>query len=372
LKLKTIDLKNPLKNNLIFLFVLLSLVGCKKENISVENDVSRMKLNGKVKSMERVIYNEYHNRNNKVKKYYRKDSYSFDSKGRRIQHLILEHDGRFESNSIREYDNSGNIRNTIMYDSIGDIYIKMIRNYDSNGFLIEKKSSNNKGELITDESLENNVHGDLVKRTRFDKGVEEHKEVLSYDKNRNKIERKRYSIDSKGEFYLVFKSFYKYDNYGNLVEESETQWEDVLHLRNTRKYDSSGNLIENIHYKSDGRLSRHVVNKYDIRNNKIERLEYDSIGKTSGREQYKYDNNGKNIEEKKFYLNGEVFSLRKRRYDENSNMIESISIPPTDRNREKHRKVWEYQYDENKNWIKRVQYINDEPFETRERKIEYY
>ncbi len=370
--MKTFGLKNTLRNNLILIFILLSVIGCKKKNLPIENDVSRMRLNGKVKSMERVIYIEYHNRNNKVKKYSRKGSYLFDSKGRKVEHLILEYDGRFKSKTVREYDNSGNIQNVIMYDSIGDIYLKMIRNYDINGFLIERKSYNSKGDIFSKENLENNVYGDLVKRIDFDKGIENYKEVLSYDKNRNKIERKVYLKDSNGEFYLEIRSLYKYDNEGNLVEKSDFEFEEVLQLRNTRKYDSRGNLSENIHYKSDGSLSRRVVNKFDIRNNKIERLEYDSDDIIESKNQYKFDVSGNEIEDKDFDSDGTLYSIKNRRYDENGNIIESVFKTPNNDKIRKHDYSWEYEYDEYKNWIKRVQYINEEPFETRERKFEYY
>ena len=142
-----------------------------------------------------------------------------------------------------------------------------------------------------------------------------------YDENGNQIEESSYS---DGE--LVGFKKYKYDENGNQIEESSYSNGKLVDLKKY-KYDENGNQIEKSSY-SDGELDRRSFKyKYDKNGIQIEKGSYFE-GKLERFYKYKYDENGNKIETNKFYSDGELGYSKKNKYS----------------------------YFKNKNWIKYIEY----------------
>ena len=125
---------------------------------------------------------------------------------------------------------------------------------------------------------------------------------------------------------LVGLKKYKYDENGNQIEESSYSNGKLVGLEKY-KYDENGNQIEKSSY-SDGELdSRSFKYKYDENGNQIEKGSYFE-GKLERFYKYKYDENGNKIETNKFYSDGELGYSKKKKYS----------------------------YLKNKNWIKYIEY----------------
>jgi hypothetical protein len=72
----------------------------------------------------------------------------------------------------------------------------------------------------------------------------------------------------------------------------------------------------------------------------------------------------------KFY-NEPALDLKKTfQYDEHGNLLEEINI--TADNTISRKEAFEYEYDAQANWIKKVIYIRDQPAYLIEREVEYY
>ena len=125
---------------------------------------------------------------------------------------------------------------------------------------------------------------------------------------------------------LVGLEKYKYDENGNQIEESSYSNGKLVDLKKY-KYDENGNQIEKSSY-SDGELDRRSFKyKYDKNGIQIEKGSYFE-GKLERFYKYKYDENGNKIETNKFYSDGELGYSKKNKYS----------------------------YFKNKNWIKYIEY----------------
>jgi hypothetical protein len=60
-------------------------------------------------------------------------------------------------------------------------------------------------------------------------------------------------------------------------------------LESEEKYDQNGNVIEETEYK-DGKIDKHMLYEYDANNNKIKETELDAEGKPKKTAEYKYVN----------------------------------------------------------------------------------
>lgn len=163
--------------------------------------------------------------------------------------------------------------------------------------------------------------------------------VSTYDYRGYKTTKNSY--DSKGA--LGTKIMYKYDEGGNEIEVNMYAPDGSLYLKTTSKNDGNGNKIEENWYTPDGRLMSKYTNKYDGLGNKTEQSSYDD-GVLNIRYTYKVDANGNDTER-----NG---------YDASGNLIS--------------KNIYQYEYDNKRNWTKRIDFENEVPQFVIERGIEYY
>ncbi|HLO91113.1 MAG TPA: hypothetical protein VK172_08115 [Lentimicrobium sp.] len=210
----------------------------------------------------------------------------------------------------------------------------------------------------------------------------------------------KYEFDNKNrllseEYCLLdlFTSYkYKYDRNGRLIDRTNFN-----HLDRKYVYDSTGNQVKELMYDSEG-LMGYWSYKYDNNGNKIERTGY--LGDDFvERWKYEYDQDYKKIIE--FMVGAEPYNnpsdmVKTYEYDNDGRLISSVWTDPktktTSVDKYKYNvkgdiiehynkndfqrgieelKTFNYQYDQNGNWIQRIEYINARPITITERKIEY-
>jgi hypothetical protein len=111
-----------------------------------------------------------------------------------------------------------------------------------------------------------------------------------------------------------------------------------------KKYDEKGNQIEETYYGSSGSLNWRLTYKYDEKGNQIEKNSYESDGSLDWRVTFKYDEKGNQIEKNSYESDG------------------SLDTQWT----------YKYEFDEQGNWIKRVEFENEIPQFILIREYEYY
>jgi hypothetical protein len=198
-----------------------------------------------------------------------------------------------------------------------NLYAKYTNKYDDKGNKIEKSLYNRAGSLDSKETY------------KYD-----------YDDKGNKIKVNIY--DAEGDLSLwSVKCTNKYDDKGNLIEQNVyNAVSGILYRVETYKYDDKGYMIEK-------NIGDKCTNKYDDKGNLIEQNVYNVDGTLDDKYTYKYDDKGNEIE-RNFY-NGNADGV-------------SFVIQRT----------YKYEFDKNKNWIKKISLDNQSPENIEERKYEYY
>lgn len=163
------------------------------------------------------------------------------------------------------------------------------RNYDTEGRLIEER----------------------FRRRR-------HINRITYDYNRNGhcVERREYDADRVQFFRYKF----KYDRWGNQIEEQSFALDGSLASTSTSKFTSEGQETEKRLRR--GESSEQIRYKYDPQGNLLEEEKLNN-GKFERRRIYQYDDHGNKIEETFFNQEGEIVSQQiSYKYDEQGRITE--------------------------------------------------
>lgn len=319
------------------------------ENIE-KNDRTKDKLKGKVKSYTEISYEA-------------KDHFGNIEKGKRKRRLEYEDDFQ------KKYDQYGNLIEYNEYNSDSSLKYKSIYKYEENNKRIEDNTYNPDGSLVRRDIYRYSKTGKRTIERSTSYGKTPYNSTISkYEKNGNQIEVKYYNKDG---IEILFNT-YLYDEYGNMTEEKRfVHFNGALSFSNhlNYKYDNQGNQIEWSSYDSSGNLTSKVKSKYD--KNKIIEEEYSDGEKRI----YIYDDRGNQIEMTRDLNNfGLGFVKFFYTYDKYGNKIREEQ---SQSNNEDY-KVWnfantyEYVYDENGNWIKKVEFIRGKAESIIEREFEYY
>ncbi len=251
------------------------------------------------------------------------------------------------------------------------------------------------------------VNGNLIKAYSYaaDKTIIG-KRNYQYNNHKNIIEVKYFNPKGK----LLFKREYIYNDKEMLIEISRHAFIPSLKDRERHviyKYCENGLLAEIDYYDRRGSLKQKTINKYDEKRRKIESFEYSSYGSlrysityeydefdnmvqtnrykhygsfNDTQKTYTYDNNGNLIEESKYELyqksTGPFSSINRLSrimnyiYDENGRLIRKTFNKLDGGFLASY--AYEYDYDKQGNWIKRIQFENGVPRYILIREIEYY
>lgn len=289
----------------IFLLVIPFLLSCNNRNI--KNDLSNLKLYGKVKKITENVYKAV-------------EKFGEIQKGDKDKTImtIFNKDG-----NTTEYSQLSNPYSPLdtKYEYVYNNESKMSE-YTSYKYLISIIDFNNI-KYIMDSKVKYlyDANGNKTELNKYNKdGNLQLKVLIICDKNGNIIQEK--CINALGKTLSISK--YKFDNNNNLIETNELG-EDTINsfFKTTYKYDENGNQIE--------------IQYWDNKSIKL------------NKEVYAYDDKSNIIEIK--YLN-------------NDGTLNSTIGPAI--------KTYKYEFDDTKNWTKKITYEDNKPSEISEREIEYY
>lgn len=311
-----LNLKTYFTKSLVVLLVLLAIPSCNSDK--KENDWDKNNLKGKVKSITEISY-EAKDRFGKIEKVSRKRKYDiydyqkkFNNEGYLIEKKEFNSDDRLKF--IIKYDDIGNPIEGNEHISDGSFLKRYINIYNDKGVVIEHNNYNSVGKI-------------------------ESKFTFKYDKRGNKIETNEYNSDGN----IETKYIYKYDDKGNKVEKKKYNLDGILEKKYIFKYDDKGNLLEETFYSED--LEK--ITKYDY--------QYDDIGNKIISKNYLYEN-----------FSYKVVDI----YDNKGNEIEAIFYDEYEVITSHY--TYEYEFDEQKNWIKKIEFKNQTPTYLLEREIVYF
>lgn len=302
--------------------MILTFGSCSSEK--KENDWTKEKLNGKVKSLTEYSYAAIQN-NGKIEKGPRENEAMSD-----FQNKYGEHGNIIERN---EYKPDGSLLGSYSYK------------FGSNNKIISGTEMRYYDGKITSKNLPKYEDGNRVSGSIYTAdGKIDRKYTSKNDKEGNRTELEFY--DAKDS--LVSRGTYKYDKDGNGIESKLYNPDGSEHSKVTFKYDKDGNEIEAIYTSKDGNFDYHYISKYDKDGNKLERKIYDLEGNLKYRYTYQYDKYGNVTERSAFNQEGKL----------------------------KNKLANSYEYDQEGNWIKAIKYIvqdeKKEPKTIVERTFEYY
>jgi hypothetical protein len=314
----------------VFIWLILSILICscsggKKAN---QNDLDEINLYGDVKSVKEFAYEAI-------------DKFGEISNGKRISDPYLSKlfglvvsTNKSEmaeikqpawltlaNNSVRFYNDKGNMTEMIYYNIDGNISTRSIYKYNTKGNNIETNRYESNGNLYE-------------------------KIIYIYDDKCNNIEEVRYNPDGSIEFKFLF----SYDNDGNKTGVNEickSSYDDSyfeIKCSVDYKFDNQGNVIEKIEYSSDGSLDNKCSYIYDDNDNMIQKIRQSSNETDHDKYKFSYDEKGNIVEESKYDKLGQLQYCYK----------------------------YKYEFDDKMNWIRRIDYENEIPCYVIERQIEYY
>ncbi len=136
------------------------------------------------------------------------------------------------------------------------------------------------------------------------------------------------------------------------------------------EYNEKENLIVEASYNFRGKLLGKEVRKVDKNGFPVETKIYNGEEKLINYRKEKFDKNGSREELSVLSPDGEVLMRVFFKYDKNENLI---SQEGTDEAGEAFLPIrYEYEFDKQGNWTKRVEYVGDKPTSLLERQFEYY
>lgn len=350
--------------NRIFVLTVMILLILQTSYSSVqgeENDSFKKQLNGKIKSFREILTINLTANNGKNKKNIYHPQTIYNEKGLIIETVCYNNDGSFRFKSVNKYDYNGNKIEYVFFKADGSSSDKTIFKYNEKGKCIEEYNYNSTGSLNSKSTHKYNDRGEC-------------------------IETNIYKTDGSLEKKLIF----KFDEKGNRIEYNFYNG-NIYDGKVTLKYDSKGNCLEQCNYSPDGSLNQKMIWKYDVKGKLIEEnnsislknsddLELEEVAKiyknglTNDKTTFVYNEKGNLIEEKQYNSDGSVASKANYKYDYMGNLIEEKWFVYSEgKISDKSTVHYKYNYDTQKNWIKKIQYGDQNiPEVITERIIEYY
>jgi hypothetical protein len=271
------------------------------------------------------------------------------------------------NNELKEWKLSGAVKavSEIDYSNTGK-YTTYLR-FRPNGFIQEQSSFNPDGSLIRKWEFEYNGRNQKLARYCYVlndslSGIMHY----SYNENNKIVEEKL--LNPKGG--LISKIEYEYDVNQNETERKFINENTELQGRILFRYDDQKNIIEELHFDSVMHQNWKQRNTYNTQGLMTEILHLSLNDSLLNKSTYTYLSD-KQVGEVCFYNgNNELISKTTYQYDKQLNTTYKLLFYVLDKKEEKHSFV--YKYDRHKNWISRMEYINDEIDDIITRKLEYY
>jgi YD repeat-containing protein len=287
------------------------------------SDIEELGLNGTVEKLKERTYEAIMkgSKITKGKQLYRKSDFDFD-------------------NDIK-FNQIGNILERITYYSKDTIYYKSFYKYDKYDKL-EISTSYHSNEYKNKIRPYSSIYMGKDNEDDYSHS-QDNKTSYIYDRKKRLIRTE--SNNPPGTNPSQKK--YKYNKKNELTSVTTYSGENYFNNRFEYKYNLNGNKNICYHYSlSTDKLWRKYTYVYDEFGNKIEQIDYDRNDSLDGNFKYYFDKNSNLIREKSFWDNGDEIIYSNINY--------------------------EYELDENKNWIQMIKYEDGIPTMLTKREIEYY
>lgn len=201
--------------------------------------------------------------------------YNFDSRGIATGWEEYYSGKQVPVKNIYTYDNKGKrIKQTVTYTEEQSILILV---YDSKGNKVEERAyypvpifsdiqqTNESIEKYLDRFTKYKYDGNnLIQTTNYNKeGLITHKGFISYE-NGNQKEVIAYSADAEGNLTDRYRTSFKYDGKGNMIEKFIYNKDDSIQNRYVDGFDEQGYRISRIIYDSNGKITSKGSIKYEF------------------------------------------------------------------------------------------------------------
>lgn len=225
-------------------------------------------------------------------------------------------EGIFIENSLKKFNEKGYLIEREDYTPNGLLSSKLVYKYDENGNYKEKQN----------EDFTNNFN---------------EKSIYHYEE-KNMIEISKYRPKS---WIIASKRISIFDERKNVVEKQYYDLNGTLFSKSIYRYDENDNPIEWIMYRGRNELTldSKMVYEYDEQGNHIEFRQYDKDENLFGRLLFKHNENKDVVEEIWYNEEGKIYSKTE----------------------------YQYEYDAQNNWTKKIEYKNGKPIRWVERIIKY-
>lgn len=245
-------------------------------NISEYSDVTNSAIHTNLRSginLNTVIHTKHsENGDTEVRVFYNSDgnlrgiyTIKYDSKGREIEAI---NDEIYQVERLTSlYDDYGNILEKREYydgKQLRDKY-SFENIYDTSGFLVKRYQYDKIGKLFFITKYINDSVGNVLESTSNEPFNEDvfFRVINRYDENGMKIEKRKYEYGQ-----LLSITTYKYDSFGNIIEECVFDEDDVIWYNEVCLFDDNGKIIESLSYH----FVERVKYTYDSRGRRKEEL----------------------------------------------------------------------------------------------------
>ena len=302
----------------ISLIVFLSLAGPFISFAQTVNDLSEQKLVGRVKALTEYSF--------KLKRLHGKTQSELTGKNKYI------------------YNDAGNKINEFTYNADGTLDTRSVLNYNSDSLLEQEDGYNADGSPGFTNIYKYDSRGNLESISLYDgSAVMFLKTICRYDAARNETEEINYVQEvekNKTRDVVLNKTVWQRDEKGNITKEQYLEGGVVLRATSFI-YDTKGNIIERS--KTENGFTLKTTYKFDNKDRQVEETQYDAHGNVAMRITTAYDDKGDDVEEN-YYEKGTRLQMHT---------------------------VFQYTYDKQGNWIRKMELDNNRPAALTDREIEY-
>lgn len=339
-----------MKKILLTLIVISSCVfSCSTpENTAVKkNDLAISGIRGKVKSIESEIF----------KLIPEKDSFTV---GEKINGFAADR------NALLEFNTEGNLQSYKEFYANGKVSKEYAYTYDTKGRLVQRNETDHYGVgSNTNYELNYNTNDSIVKVIVTEKKT---KRVDIIERNAENFPIKK-EISINDTIYSTINLVYDANN--NVIEESEFGYEKlpVRFIKRTFNGQNSKLKEEVVQYINTDTISFENTFSYDSEQ-KLIVAKYNKENDTSYVEvKNTYYDNGKLKQTTHTPYGGRDILIMLQKFDENGELIEYARIAEDTR-----KGTWthEYVYDNQNNWIEKIDYKDGSPLKMIKRSITYY
>ena len=356
-----------MKNLFLVLFVLATILSCKKEDQEKENkvtsDLNHFKLKGKVQSIEEksFVFTGSTIGEPKRENYSEYDfALTFNEKGQLL--------------SEKKFLSNGMVQEETTYEGLSNK--QFLHQYMNNSlFLSTKYSWDDYGNniIITRRNPDESQYDKIVQTFVANKIVQKR----TFDAQDNLTDKITYEYDAKGNLIrenyfknretVVHSIAYEYDANNNKL--IETYYTGTDELVSVTKFNYLNNLLINVASFPKGADVEYAETKmYDAKGNLTYNKVTDNSVNSEMEEKMNFDTNN-NMISCMIYQNGTLIQSVTNTYNDTNQLIQTTL---TKQNGTVETKTYEYEVDTQGNWISKVIYLNKEPQFKIQRTITYF